>query len=126
MGRTRFIEFEGRKILMLDFSGISDPSSAIEAVSEARALVGRQQPDGSLLTLTNVTGSHFDSGVLKAIRELVEHNKPYVRAGAVVGLAGLMKVVFNTLMHLTGRQLKSFDDMDDAKAYLIRHPEPVR
>lgn len=119
MPRTRFIEHAGRKILLLDFSGIADPQAAYDAISEARDIVARNAPDGSLLTLTLVKDSHFDSGVLKAIRELAEHNKPYVRAGAVVGLAGLMKVVFNTLIHLTGRNIKSFDDADAAKAYLV-------
>ena len=87
MPRTRFIEHEGRKILLLDFSSIGDPQLALDAIAEARAIIARQQPDGSLLTLTNVTGSHFDSGVLRAIRELAEHNRPYVRAGAVTLLA---------------------------------------
>ena len=119
MPRTRFIEHAGRKILLLDFSGIDDTHAALDAITEARELIARQAPDGSLLTLTNVTASHFDSGVLKAIRELAEHNRPYVRAGAVVGLAGLMKVVYNTIIHLTGRNLKSFDDLDAAKAYLV-------
>ena len=120
MPRTRFIEHHGRKILLLDFSSIGDPQLALDAIAEARAIVARQQPDGSLLTLTNVTDSHFDSGVLKAIRVLVEHNRPYVRAGAVVGLSGLMKVVYNTLVHLTGRNLRSFDDLESAKAYLTQ------
>jgi hypothetical protein len=119
MPRTRFIEHAGRKLLLLDFSGITDPEGAYDAIAEARSIIARNPPDGSLLTLTLVKDSHFDSGVLKAIRELAEHNKPYVRAGAVVGLAGLMKVVFNTLIHLTGRNIKSFDDVESAKTYLL-------
>ena len=118
--RTRFIEHAGRKILLLDFSNITDPQLALDAIAEARATVARQQPDESLLTLTDVTGSRFDSGVLKAIRELAEHNRPYVRAGAVVGLDGLLKVVYNTLVLLTGRDLRSFDDAASAKAYLLQ------
>ena len=117
--RTRFIEHAGRRILLLDFSGIVDAETAHAAIAEARAVVGREPADQCLLTLPNVTGAHFDSGVLKAIRELAEHNRPYVRAGAVVGLAGLMKVVYNTLIHLTGRNIKPFDDVDSAKTYLV-------
>ncbi len=118
MSRTSFIEYGGRQILLLDFSNVADSQAALAAIAEAREFIARQPPD-SLLTLTHVTGSHFDSGVLKAIREMVEQNRPNVRAGAVVGLAGLMKVVFNTLLHLTGRNIKAFDDLDAAKEYLI-------
>jgi len=120
MPRTRFIEHAGRKILLLDFTRIADTQTALDAIAEARAVVARQQPDGSLLTLTHVEGAHFDSGVLKAIRELAEHNRPYVRAAAVVGLSGLTKVVFNTMVHLTGRNLRAFEDLDAAKAYLVQ------
>jgi hypothetical protein len=120
MPRTRFIEHAGRKILLLDFSHIPDTQTALDAIAEARAMVARQAPDESLLTLTHVTGAHFDSGVLKAIRELAEHNRPYVRAAAVVGLSGLMKVVFNTMVHLTGRNLRAFESLEAAKAYLVQ------
>ncbi|MBA2627026.1 MAG: hypothetical protein H0U85_03370 [Gemmatimonadales bacterium] len=117
--RTRFIDHVGRKILLIDFSGIEDAQTALDAISEARAVVAAQPADGSLLTLTSVDGAYFDSGVLKAIRELAEHNRPYVRAGAVVGLTGLMKVVYNTLVHLTGRNIKPFESLEAAKTFLV-------
>ena len=53
------------------------------------------------------------------IRELAEHNRPYVRAGAVVDWP-VLKVVYNTLVLLTGRNLRSFDDAASAKAYLLQ------
>ncbi|MEO8226912.1 MAG: hypothetical protein ABI637_05740 [Gemmatimonadota bacterium] len=118
MPRTQFIQHAGRKIVLIDFSRIVDAETALAAIGEARRFIAQQPADGSLLTLTNVQGSHFDSGVLKAIRELAEHNRAYVHAGAVVGLSGLMKVVYNTLVNLTGRNIMPFDDLDAAKAYL--------
>lgn len=118
MPRTQFIEHRGQRILLLDFSHLETTPDALAAIAEAKRVVAAQPKQGNLLTLTHVTGSHFDTEVVKALRDLVEHNKPWVRAGAVVGLSGLMRVVFTTLIHLTGRNLKAFDDLESAKSYL--------
>jgi hypothetical protein len=117
MERTHFIEHRGVRILLLDFSHVMDEDLALAVIAEAKAVVAGQAP-GSLLTLTNVEGSHFDSTVVGALRDLVEHNRPFVRAGAVIGLSGLMRVVFTTLVHLTGRNIRAFDGADEAKDYL--------
>lgn len=119
--RTYFIEHRGARILLLDFSHVMDEQVAMATIGEARRIVAGQ-PHGSLLTLTNVEGSHFDSNIVGALRELVEHNRPFVRAGAVVGLSGLMRVVFSTLVHLTGRNIRAFDQVEEAKDYLAAQP----
>jgi hypothetical protein len=115
--RTCFIEHRGARILMLDYSHVMDEQVALAAIARTKEIVAAEPPN-SLLTLTNVEGSHFDSTIVAALRELVEHNRPYVRAGAVVGLSGLMRVVFSTLVHLTGRNIRAFDQMEEAKDYL--------
>lgn len=120
MDRTHFIEHRGVRILLLDFSHVMDEQLALGIIAHAKSVVAAQ-PEGSLLTLTNVEGSHFDSTVVAALRDLVEHNRPYVRVGAVVGLSGLMRVVFTTLVRLTGRNIRAFDSIDDAKEYLTTH-----
>ena len=56
--------------------------------------------------------------VLRAMRALAEHNAPYVKAGAVVGMNPLMNVAFSAVVHLTGRSLRAFDDLDEAKEFL--------
>lgn len=118
MARTHFIEHGGRRIVLLDLTGLTNPAETLAAIDEAKAFIAQQPKEGQLLTLTHVRGSQFDTQVVQALRGLVEHNKPYVRAGAVVGLSGLMRVVYSTLVHLTGRNLRAFDDLEAAKEYL--------
>ena len=115
--RTYFIEHRGVRILLLDFSRVMDSDMALRTIAQAKEVVAGQ-PHDSLLTLTTVEGSHFDSSIVTALRDLAEHNRPYVRAAAVVGLSGLMRVVFSTLVHLTGRNMRAFDRMEDARDYL--------
>ncbi len=71
-GRTRFIEHEGRRILLLDFSDIRDPAVALVAIAEARAFVATQ-PLGSGLQRVAFTAIKLVSGrSFKACRDIEE------------------------------------------------------
>ena len=119
--RVRFIEHEGKRILLHDFTNILEPREALPLVEQSKAIVA-QQPAHSLLTVTCVSGSRFDRDIIEALKSLVVHNKPYVRHGAIVGLSGLQRVIYVTLTQLTGRRLPTFDTLDEAKAWLVRQP----
>ncbi len=69
-----------------------------------------------------MAASKFNPEIVRAITALAEANKPYVRAGAVVGLSGLMKVVYATVLRVTGRNLKPFDDLGRGKDWLATQP----
>jgi ATP-dependent RNA circularization protein (DNA/RNA ligase family) len=56
--------------------------------------------------------------VTDALKEYVAHNKPYVLAGAVVGLNDLKTVVFNFVNRATGRSLRAMDSVEVAKEWL--------
>lgn len=117
MSRIRFIEHEGVRILFLDFSGFQDPSEATEPIEEAKRVIA-QEPEGSVLTLTYVKGSKFNADMAQALWRLARHNKPYVKAGAVVGIEGLQKEVYHLVMNLARRRLPPFDDIEKAKHWL--------
>lgn len=118
MPGTSFIVHRGVRIIFLDYAGVSDTEAALRLIDETRRIVAGEAPRRSLLSLTHVRDSHFDTTVLRAMRALAEHNAPYVKAGAVVGMNPLMKVAFSTVVHLTGRSLRAFDDLDEAKEFL--------
>ena len=88
MERTHFIEHGGVRILLLDFSHVMDEQLALGIIAQAKSVVATQA-EGSLLTLTNVEGSHFDSTVVAALRDLVEHNRP--KPGSLSGGAPVVQ-----------------------------------
>lgn len=116
--RVRFIEHKGKRILFHDFSNIATVEEALAAVRESRAIVS-QQPPASLLTLTDVSHSRFNKDVVDALKELVAANKPHVRAGAIVGLSGLQRIVYVAVTQLTGRRLPTFGTQEEAKDWLV-------
>ena len=116
--RVRFIDHKDRQILLFDFSGISDWATAEPIVAEAKALV-QGQPQKSLLTLTDVSGSTSTPEIAQGLYDFAKHNRPYVRAGAVVGAAGDEERVFLLVRNLTRRkELEAFESHDAAKDWL--------
>lgn len=61
----------------------------------------------------------------ESLKEYVAHNKPYVLAGAVVGLNDLKTVIFNFINRVTGRSLRAVDSVEDGKSWLVSVREPV-
>ncbi len=114
--RVHFIEHRGRRILVVDFS-LATPDEFFETMERAEAVIANE-PVESLLTLTNVDRARHDRKVSDRLKTYVEHNKPFVKAGAVVGLNEIRKIVFNLLNKASGRSLKAFDDIGVAKDWL--------
>ena len=115
--RTRFIEHDGRRILLLDFSSIRDSAAALLAIAEAKAVIARQ-PRNSLLTLTYIKGSAFMPSIVGALQDLARHDAPYVRAAAVVGMSGLQRLAFTAITLFSGRTFRVCRDLEEAKRWL--------
>ena len=125
MERTRFIDHGGRQILFMDFSGVISNAEALRIIEEARQFVAAQPRTPRLLTLVNVSGSHFDGNIVDALKALAKHNGPWVLAGAVVGMSGLQRVVYRIINSFSGRRLAAFDEVEEAKAWLVRQKVPA-
>jgi len=119
--RVRFVPHKGKQILYHDFSNLLRIEETMAAIEESRAIV-RKQPLGSVLTLTVVTGSRFNREIVEALKELTKGNKPYVKAGAIVGLSGIQRVVYVAVTQFTGRRLPTFSSVEEAKDHLVGVP----
>jgi hypothetical protein len=117
MERTRFIEHKGRRILLLDYSGIRDPQEALSEVKRSMEFVARQ-PRNSLRVMTYVRDARYNAAVLQAMKELAAHNAPYVKASAVVGMSGLHRIAYQAVILFSKRNIKTFDDQPEALEWL--------
>jgi len=114
--KVRFIMHGGEKLLQIDFRGSSQEELA-GRVERASSII-RSQPHHSVLTLTFVHGLTYNEGSTALMKDYVRGNKPYVLASAVVGLDYLRRIVL-PLNRLTGRNIRSFDEIENAKDWLI-------
>jgi hypothetical protein len=120
--RVRLIE---HGIVLLDFSNIKEPDKELHHSAAAKTLIS-SLPRGQALVLTDVTGSNFSQASVESLKDLVRHNKPYVKASALVGLSALSRVVFRALVALTRRDIRVFETRKEAIAFLLsKRAEPV-
>jgi hypothetical protein len=117
MARVEFIKHNGKELLMLDFSNCK-PGDVFLVIDEAKKTI-RTRSENSVLTLTDVTNMRFDDRVTQQMKEFTTHNKPYVRAAAVVGVEGVKKIILNAVMLFSKRKFHTFDSIDSAKAWLV-------
>ena len=116
MERIRFIQHKGAEILYIDFSGCQ-AAEIFPLVSQAKAIIALRPPQ-SLLTLTNVTNTQQNEAANQQMKSYTAHNKPYVKAAAVVGVEGLKKIVLDTIVLMSKRQIHPFETIEQAKDWL--------
>jgi hypothetical protein len=115
--RVKFIKHQEKEILLLDFSN-STADEVLKIIEQAKRVIS-SRPQQSLLTLTDVTNARFNADVSEQMKAFTVHNKPYVRAGAVVGITGLKRIIFSAVVAFSQRKLESFDDREEAKQWLV-------
>ena len=115
--RTTFTTHKGVRICVLDFSNITSEAEALPAIAEAKSIIGRE-PLASVYTLTDVSGSRVTSAIRNALYELTKANKPYVVAGAVVGVAAIQRVILAGIVQVTRRRLVAKNTRAEAMEWL--------
>lgn len=116
MERVRFIRHNHTEILFLDFSECK-AAEVFPLIEKAKAVIA-SQAERSLLTLTDVTNMRFDDTLNQRMKEFTAHNKPFVKAAAVVGVTGIKKILFEAVMLFSKRKLHAFETIEQAKTWL--------
>jgi hypothetical protein len=119
--RHYFFEYKEKQILYVDFSNLrtlAEKDMGIQYILQAKNLIAHKPPN-SVLMLTNVENSNFDTDVAAALKEYTAHNRKFVKRSAIVGIKGLQIPLLNALNWLTGRNMRSFTDEQSAKDWLI-------
>lgn len=119
MAGANFIRHRNTQILYIDFSYAASQQEVLQIITDAQALI-TTQPFSSVLTLTNITDAYFDVEVSQALKQLAAHNKPYVKAGAVVGVTKIRRIIYEAVMFFAKRHLEIFDGVETAKEWLIQ------
>jgi hypothetical protein len=113
-----FIEEQGCRLLLLDFSGMQDSAKTLAEIEAARQFFEKLPRRKEILTLVDVTRMRFDNDVLKAFQDLTVHDEPWEKAVAVFGLRGIGLVAFRANNLIAGGRLKGFTGREEAIAYL--------
>ena len=117
MERIKTINHKGNNILHMDFSNTKSEQEINSIIDESISFI-RSKPNGSLLAITNMTNMYFSKDVASAFTVFIKGNKPYMKKSSVYGMSGLARILFNGIMKVTGRDIRSFETEIEAKEFL--------
>ena len=121
MNRVEEFTREGKSFVYIDFSGLQTNEEIARLVAQAKPVISKYPPK-SIYTITNFDGLHFDRESKNLITPYTEANKPYVIAGAIIGLDGLKQIMANTIFSVSGRKdLTILSTKEEAIQYFINN-----
>ena len=116
-GRVYWIEHEGERILYTDYSNAT-PEEIISTVKESVA-VSFAQEKKSVLQIVDVSDASYDLKSWQILRQRAKETEPYTKASAVLGVEGPKKHLLTVTKMVSKRNIKAFDNIEDAKEWLI-------
>jgi hypothetical protein len=116
MGSVSFVAHKGKKVLLTDVANC-DVNEVVELLSESTRIMSRE-PEGSVLSLADVTNVPLDKTVVAALKKTTVDNRPYVKRGAAVGVEGLRKALYLGVRAFSKRKIDLFDDRESAMDWL--------
>jgi hypothetical protein len=119
--RSGFVDHRGTRLLIVDASGLRAAADIQSLIVHTEALI-RAEPQGSVRIGMVVRGFHFDRQTAAAVKGVFARAQPWVKASALVGVAGLQRVLLQVLNQVARRERGLFDTLDAAKDWLAGQP----
>lgn len=112
-----FIKHKGESIYFMDFEGLKTLEDFKGLIDASKNHIRSQAPN-SVVALTSMEGMHFNKDIRDMIADFIGGNKPYMKVSAVYGINGLLRIVYNGVTKLTGRDVRAFDTKEKALEWL--------
>jgi hypothetical protein len=111
------ISYKGKEIIFQHIVGSQDVDASINVFLKTKEVIIKR-PLKSVLLLTDVTDALFNAKATNVLKEFSKDITPHVKASAAVGIVGLKKIVLQTMAAVSGRNIKVFDNVEEAKEWL--------
>ena len=115
--RLRFIQHKGHDVFLIDLSHC-DAKEMLLLLEQIKAAV-EQHERGSLLILSDFTGTHIDKKVATRAKEVLVLDRPYVKKSAWVGTEQVPHVFIENFKSFSQRELPTFKTREEALEWLV-------
>lgn len=116
MSTCSVIKFKDIDIVYTDISDAS-PEQAIVSFERNQEIIA-QMPLKSVYSLVNAKNARFNKNLIQTIKETVKKNNPHNKATAVSGLSQLSRLMVNSIISFTGRDMKLTETVEEGKEWL--------
>ena len=118
--KSKWIEYNGKKIFYQDFSNhFFNDKAVIEELKEVEAVI-LGEPENSTLVISNFTNTEVTSILMPLLNESSKRSKTHIRKTAVIGVAGIKRTLGDLLSKITGQPLQYFTNETEAKDWLTK------
>ena len=117
MSRVKFIEYNGKKIIMMDIDNCSIEEFE-KILFDSAVMIRKENPDSVLSLVSGGQGTPIFTNK-DMFMEYLRLNQPFIKASVVCGLPKMQAAMFQTVVAPTGRELKMFDTKSEAFDWLI-------
>ncbi|GAA0893147.1 hypothetical protein GCM10009122_28260 [Fulvivirga kasyanovii] len=118
MASCNVVKYKELDIVYTDISNAS-PEEAMVVFDENQLIISKM-PLKSVYALVNAKDARFNSSLIQKIKETVKKNNPHSKATAVCGLNALSRLMVNSIIAFTGRQMKLVETEEEGKDWLYK------
>ena len=118
--KSKWIEYNGKKILYQDFSNLFFNTNAVKAELEEVQAIVMGEPKNSVLVISNFSNTEITNQLMPILNEASKLTKSHVRKTATIGISGMKRTLGDLLSRITGQPLMYFTNEADAKEWLTQ------
>jgi len=104
MSDVKFIEFQNRRILLMDFSDVKDDALLSQLAARSIASVHAEEKPHSVLAVLDFSGTRFNRNTIASMKRMSRNNGPFMKSVAFVGLPDLLAVIGRLFLRISGRK----------------------
>ncbi|MBN2804310.1 MAG: hypothetical protein JXR91_14540 [Deltaproteobacteria bacterium] len=113
------IEYNNKKIIYSDYSNLGG-NQFLDYVRSHYSAHRKifENSNEKFLILTNVENAFANREVMKLLKDSVKHNSPHISKSAVIGIAGVQKLLLNSINLFSKVNSKVCDNREEALKWL--------
>lgn len=112
-----WIEYQGKKILYADHRGLKNEDALLANV-DLQAQYVRASSE-KVLMLADFRNTYIGSKFLERAKSYGTRHESKLAKHAMIGITGIKRILLNAYILFTGDPVKTFDDEESAKKYLV-------
>jgi hypothetical protein len=116
--KSKWIEYNGKKILYQDFSNLFFNTNAVKEELEQVKEIVLGEPENSVLVISNFTNTEITNELMPIMNDASKITKSHVCKTATVGVTGMKRTLGDLLSRITGQSLIYFTNEEEAKEWL--------
>lgn len=115
--KLKKIKYNNKIIISIDYSDLN--VNQAHALADFGSSIIRKEALNTVLLLVNVTNTCYNLELVKKIRTTAKEDKPFIKKTALIGVLNMKKIPYNTITIFSNRDMKIFDNITEAKDYLV-------